>query len=114
MLGGMFEKLRSKASPISLSEIIDATPAELVRVAKEFSFEGIVAKRRDSYYESGKRSGAWLKYRINRGHELVIGGYVSGNPIDSIIVGYYQDGTLLFAGKVRNGLCSAHPPSSAR
>ena len=40
---------------------------------------------------------------INRGQELVIGGYVPGNPIDSIIVGYYQDGTLLYAGKVRNG-----------
>jgi bifunctional non-homologous end joining protein LigD len=74
-----------------------------VRVAKEFGFEGIVAKRRESYYESGKRSGAWLKYRINRGQELVIGGYVAGNPLDSIIVGYYQDGRLLYAAKVRNG-----------
>jgi bifunctional non-homologous end joining protein LigD len=33
----------------------------------------------------------------------VIGGYVSGNTIDSIIVGYYQAGKLLYAGKVRNG-----------
>ena len=33
----------------------------------------------------------------------MIGGYVSGNPIDSVIVGYYHDGTLLYAGKVRNG-----------
>ena len=103
VLSEIFEKVRSKASPIKLSETIDATPTELVRVAKQLGFEGILAKRRDSYYESGKRSGAWLKYRINRGQELVIGGYVSGNPIDSIIVGYYQDGTLLYAGKVRNG-----------
>ena len=103
ILGEIFEKVRSKASPIQLSETIDAAPTELVRVAKELGFEGILTKRRDSYYESGKRSGAWLKYRINRGQELVIGGYVPGNPIDSIIVGYYQDGTLLYAGKVRNG-----------
>ena len=33
----------------------------------------------------------------------MIGGYVSGNPTDSISVGYYQDGTLPYAGKVRNG-----------
>ena len=33
----------------------------------------------------------------------MIGGYVPGNPIDSIIVGYYQDGSLLYASKVRNG-----------
>ena len=103
VLDEIFEKVRSKGSPIKLSETIDARPTELVRVAKQLGFEGILAKRRNSYYESAKRSGAWLKYRINRGQELVIGGYVPGNPIDSIIVGYYQDGTLLYAGKVRNG-----------
>ena len=103
VLGEIYDKVRSKASPIKLSETIDATPTELVRAVKRLGFEGILAKRRDSCYEPGKRSGAWLKYRINRGQELVIGGYVPGNPIDSIIVGYYQDGTLLFAGKVRNG-----------
>jgi len=85
---------------------IDATPADLIRVAKEVGFEGIVAKRKDSVYEPGKRSGAWLKYRINRGQEFVIGGYVPDNPFDSIIVGYYQDGKLLYATKVRNGFVS--------
>ena len=54
-------------------------------------------------YEPGKRSGAWLKYRINRGQELVIGGYTPGNPFDALIVGYYQDGKLNYAAKVRNG-----------
>ena len=103
VLGGIFDKLGVKASSVKLSETIEAKPADLVRLAKEFGFEGIVAKRRDSYYESGKRSGSWLKYRVNRGQELVIGGYVPGNPIDSIIVGYYQDGRLLYAAKVRNG-----------
>src|SRR5215467_15711291 len=75
----------------------------LIRVAKEVGFEGIVAKRKDSVYEPGKRSGAWLKYRINRGQEFVIGGYVPDNPFDSIIVGYYQDGKLLYVAKIRNG-----------
>ena len=32
---------------------------------KEFGFDGIIAKRKDSCYESGKRSGAWLKYKVN-------------------------------------------------
>jgi bifunctional non-homologous end joining protein LigD len=106
VLGGIFDKLGGKASPPKLSETIEAKPAELVRVAKEFGFEGIVAKRRASYYESGKRSGAWLKYRINHGQKFVIGGYVPGNPLDSIIVGYYQDGGLLYAAKLRNGFVS--------
>jgi ATP-dependent DNA ligase len=86
-----------------LSENIEAAPTDLIRVAKEFGFEGIVAKRKDSSYESGKRSGAWAKYRVNRGQEFVIGGYTPGNPFDALIVGYYQDGRLLYAAKVRNG-----------
>jgi ATP-dependent DNA ligase len=49
--------------PIRLSEAFETPPAELVRVAKEQSLEGIVAKRKDSLYEPGKRSRAWLKYR---------------------------------------------------
>jgi bifunctional non-homologous end joining protein LigD len=76
----------AKAAPIALSETLNASADELVRVAKEFGFEGIVAKRKDSLYESGKRTGAWVKYKVNRGQEFVIGGYTPGNPIDAIIV----------------------------
>ena len=103
LLDEIFEGLGKNISPIRLSETIDATPADLIRVAKEFGFEGIVAKHKTSLYEPGKRSSAWLKYRINKGQEFVIGGYVADNPFDSIIVGYYQDGKLMYAAKVRNG-----------
>jgi ATP-dependent DNA ligase len=103
LLNEIFKDLGKNASPVCLSETIDANPADLIRVAKEVGFEGIVAKRRSSLYEPGKRSGAWLKYRINKGQEFVIGGYVPDNPFDSIIVGYYRDGKLLYAAKVRNG-----------
>src|SRR5262249_24201341 len=83
-LNTIFEDLGNKASPVCLSETLDATSADLIRVAKEFGFEGIVAKRKDSLYEPGKRSGAWLKYRINKGQEFVIGGYVPDNTFESI------------------------------
>jgi len=92
-----------KAAPIGLSENIEATPTDMIRVAKEFGFEGIIAKRKDSLYESGKRTGAWVKYKVNRGQEFVIGGYTPGNPFDALIVGYYEDDSLLYAAKVRNG-----------
>jgi DNA ligase D-like protein (predicted ligase) len=92
-----------KAAPIAPSETLDARAADLVRVAKEFGFEGIVAKRKDSPYESGKRTGAWVKYKVNRGQEFVIGGYTPGNPFDALIVGYYEGERLLYAAKVRNG-----------
>src|SRR5499426_264229 len=93
----------SNAAPIGLSENIEAAPTDLIRVAKEFGFEGIVAKRKDSFYESGKRTGAWVKYKVNRGQEFVIGGYTPGSPFDALIVGYYKDGKLLYAANVRNG-----------
>jgi bifunctional non-homologous end joining protein LigD len=93
----------STATPIALSENIEAEPADLVHVVREFGFEGILAKRKDSYYESGKRTGAWVKYKVNRGQEFVIGGYTQGNPLDALVVGYHQDKKLLYAAKVRNG-----------
>jgi ATP-dependent DNA ligase len=103
VLGKLLKPLRQKATAISLSETIDASPAELISVVKEFGFEGVIVKRKDSYYESGKRSGAWLRYKVNKGQEFVIGGYRPGNPIDAVIVGYYQGDQLLYAAKLRNG-----------
>jgi ATP-dependent DNA ligase len=44
-----------------------------------------------------------LKYKVNKSQEFVIGGYTPGNPLDALIVGYYDGGKLLYAGKVRNG-----------
>ncbi len=43
-------------------------------------------------YEPGKRSGAWIKHRVNLGQEFVIGGFTPGpHGLDAIIVGYYRD-----------------------
>lgn len=103
ILSEVMTDLPRGASPIALSEIIDAKPADLVRVVKEFGFEGIVAKRKDSLYESGERSGAWLKYKVNKGQEFVIGGYTGGDPLDALIVGYYDGDKLMYSAKVRNG-----------
>jgi bifunctional non-homologous end joining protein LigD len=100
------EALSTVGDPIRLSEAFETTPADLIRAAKEQSLEGIVAKRKDSIYEPGKRSRAWLKYRINRGQEFVIGGFTPGHPFDALIVGYNEDEKLYYVGKVRNGFVS--------
>ena len=88
---------------IRLCEVFKGSPADLIEAAKEVGFEGIVGKQEKSYYESGKRSGAWLKYRINRGQEFVIGGYTPDNPFDALVVGYYEGNKLYYVAKVRNG-----------
>jgi bifunctional non-homologous end joining protein LigD len=99
----LMEALNTVGDPIRLSEAFETAPADLIRAAKEHSLEGILAKRKNSLYESRKRSGAWLKYRINRGQEFVIGGYTPGHPFDALIVGYYEGEKLYYVGKVRNG-----------
>jgi DNA ligase D-like protein (predicted ligase) len=101
LLHKVFEDIET--APIGLSENIEAAPTDMIRIAKEFGFEGIVAKRKDSLYEPGKRSGVWVKYRINRGQEFVIGGYVPSDPFESLIVGYYKGDKLIYVAKVRNG-----------
>ena len=54
-------------------------------------------------YEIGKRSGASVKFKLNKAQSFVIGGYTRGNPLDALIVGCYEGGKLMFVSKVRNG-----------
>ncbi len=62
---------------------------------RAYRFEGLVAKRVDSAYEPGLRSGAWLKMRINPSQEFVIGGYTpSHKNFDALIFGYYEGDRL--------------------
>lgn len=96
------------AEPIRLSETLQASPEDLIHPVREQGLEGIVAKRLDSAYESGRRSGAWVKVRVNRGQELVIGGYIpAGETFDAILVGYFEGKDLIYASKVRNGFVPA-------
>ena len=65
-----------KAPPnIRISEGLKGSKEDLLRVAQEFGIEGLVAKRLNSLYESGRRSGAWVKFKITKSQEFVIGGY---------------------------------------
>ena len=90
--------------PIRYSPALDAALPVLVRSVTEQGLEGLVAKRRDSPYEAGKRSGAWQKMRINQRQKFVIGGYtVGGRTFDALVFGYYEGKDLLFASKTRNG-----------
>lgn len=51
-------------------------------------------------------SGAWLKYKLNRSQEFVIGGCTAGNPFDALIMGCYEGAQFKFVPKVRNGFVS--------
>jgi bifunctional non-homologous end joining protein LigD len=91
------EILPKLPDPIRPSAVLDASLPDLIRAVKEQGLEGLVAKRKNSRYESGQRSGAWQKMRVNQGQEFVIGGYTRApRAFDALIFGYYQDGHLLY------------------
>jgi bifunctional non-homologous end joining protein LigD len=101
-------KLLEKAPEnIRLSDELRGRKDELVRVAQEFGLEGLVAKKPDSVYESGRRSGAWVKFKITKSQEFVIGGYTlpegARSHFGSLLVGYYSADGLMFAGRVGTG-----------
>ena len=94
--------------PIRESPILDASLPDLIRSVKAQGLEGIVAKRLDSRYEPGLRSGMWQKMRVNQGQEFVIGGYTaSAKNFDALIFGYYKDTQLIYAARTRNGFTPA-------
>jgi DNA ligase D-like protein (predicted ligase) len=104
------ELLERKVLPRLVDPVRYAGPLEaplpvLIESVKAQGLEGLVAKRVDSRYEAGLRTGAWQKMRINRGQEFVIGGYTAGGTtFDALIFGYYAGDRLIYAGRTRNGL----------
>ncbi|HWI74491.1 MAG TPA: DNA ligase D [Baekduia sp.] len=83
---------------------------DLLAATREQGLEGIVAKRVDSPYEPGRRSGAWRKVKNTNRQELVIGGWLPGEGrrqerIGALLVGLHEDGggALRFAGRVGTG-----------
>jgi DNA ligase D-like protein (predicted ligase) len=93
---------------IRVSDYFEAAPKDLLSAVREQRLEGIIGKRKDSLYQPGKRSGAWIKYRVNKGQEFVIGGYFPGtHGIDSLIVGYYDGDKLMYVARTRNGFVPA-------
>jgi DNA ligase D-like protein (predicted ligase) len=93
---------------IRIADYFEAAPKDLLSAVREQGLEGIVGKRKDSLYQPGKRSGAWIKYRVNRGQEFVIGGYFPGpHGFDSLIVGYYDEDRLMYVARTRNGFVPA-------
>ncbi len=92
---------------VRFSASLDAPATTVWREVTRHGLEGVMAKRSDSVYESGRRSGAWLKIKSLREQEFVIGGYYppggSRKFFGSIIVGYYEGNQLMFASKVGTG-----------
>lgn len=107
------EKRRAKLSgivgatgPVRRLDELTGSAERVVRAIRSLGLEGVIAKRWDSCYQSGERSGDWVKLRLDLQQEFVVGGYrpAGSNSLDALLVGYYEGKELRFAGKVRAGL----------
>jgi bifunctional non-homologous end joining protein LigD len=91
-------------SGLLLSQELPGRLPDIIEAIRGLGLEGVVAKRRDSIYEPGERSGAWQKLKLELQQEFVVGGYrPGGNGVDALLVGFYARRKLYFAGKVRAG-----------
>lgn len=91
----------------TLSPLFDDGPATET-AAREHGLEGVVAKRDASKYRAGARGSDWLKIRFLHREEFVVVGWEADrdrpDTLSSLLVGYYDDAELAFAGKVGSGL----------
>jgi bifunctional non-homologous end joining protein LigD len=97
---------RSQRGPISYSEHVDDPGAVVLDQACKLSLEGIVSKRADSPYRSG-RSEAFIKTKCANAQEFVVGGYSPSTAlpkaVGALVVGYHDKSRLIYAGRIGTG-----------
>ena len=105
---GALEKLLAKPpDSVRFSASLEGDVENLLEQARKLGLEGLIGKRKDSLYEAGLRTGSWIKLKITLEQEFVIGGFT--NPQGSrkffgaLLVGFFERGKFLFAGKVGTG-----------
>jgi bifunctional non-homologous end joining protein LigD len=103
----LLKAILPKDSLIRFSESFKTTGADFMTVAQKFGLEGIMAKQTDSPYRAGERSNEWLKIKLNKQQEVVIGGYTRNEdtkkPFSSLLVGMFEKGKLHYTGKIGTG-----------
>jgi bifunctional non-homologous end joining protein LigD len=99
------------------ADYVEGSGPEFFKRAQEMGLEGIISKRADRPYRSG-RGRDWLKIKGKNHEEFVIGGYsrsdVRGKPFSSLLLGTFEDGKLLYSGKVGTGFDASDLSSLAK
>jgi bifunctional non-homologous end joining protein LigD len=107
------------SDPIRFSGAIGTDAKPLLLEVKRRGLEGLIGKMRNSPYEPGRRSGAWIKLKVLNEQEFVVGGYTkpagARKYFGALLVGYYESETgrakkntrLVFAGRVGTGFTEA-------
>ncbi len=99
--------LRKAREPIRLSRSFTGAAKAILGKMEAAGAEGVIAKLNDSTYEAGRRSRSWLKIKFHKGQEFVVVGYTlprkSRLHFGALLLGYYRDKKLIFAGRVGTG-----------
>lgn len=103
----LLKEILPTSSVVQLSQTFNAPGTSFYEVAKEMNMEGIIAKKADSLYVPGVRTKEWLKIKIAKRQEVVIGGYTlnegSTKLFSSLLVGVFENGQLHYTGKIGTG-----------
>ena len=114
-----YEERRARLAELGLSGPTWQTPANhvgngagLLEASRAQGLEGIIAKRLDCPYVPGRRSQGWLKVKNVRNADVVVGGWLPGKEgrsgrLGALVVGFYEDGELRYAGRVGSGFSEA-------
>jgi bifunctional non-homologous end joining protein LigD len=93
---------------VRFADHVEGDGKALFEAAREHRLEGIVAKRADSRYESGRRSKAWLKIKVPRSSDLAVVGYLEGKGarkgLGSLMLAWKRSEELVYAGNAGSGL----------
>jgi bifunctional non-homologous end joining protein LigD len=89
------------------------SPTQMLEIAKSMGLEGIVAKRRNSRYEPGRRSRAWIKTALVQTQEVIVGGWTTGEgrrsgSLGALLLGAHDENNQLrYLGHVGTGFSDA-------
>jgi bifunctional non-homologous end joining protein LigD len=108
----ILKNLVKEGKHVLLSDFVYEKGEAYYRIALEKGLEGIMAKKKDSPYEPGVRSGNWLKIKKLRSCDCVIFGYTKGSgaraeTFGALLLGLYDDEELVYVGKVGTGFSQA-------
>lgn len=99
--------MKNAPKTLRFSKHVRGKGKESFSAACKLGMEGIVGKRADSVY-TGTRNGDWVKLKCRKRQEFVIGGYTRSEKktggVSSLLLGVYEDGKLLYAGRAGTGL----------
>ena len=102
---------KSTSTEIRITESIEGDGEKMLKLATRQGWEGVIAKRVDSFYEPGHRSRSWVKLKIEFRQEFVVGGYTeprnSRQHIGALLLGYFDNGRFIYVGHTGGGFSGA-------